>query len=86
MLGICVGCSFPCHNAPPQRPSSLPVSRYADGDDREALEKATVKLTDEEAAARDAAIAEGRSVIESLNSRCAALPLLFSTTQSSYSE
>ena len=43
--------------------------RYADGDDKEALEKATVKLTDEEQAERDAAIAAGKSVVDFLNSR-----------------
>ena len=43
--------------------------RYADGDDKEALEKATVKLTDEEQSERDAAIAAGKSVVDFLNSR-----------------
>ncbi|KAL4852769.1 mRNA export factor elf1 [Chlorella vulgaris] len=43
--------------------------RYADGDDREALEKATVKMTAEELAAREAAIAQGQRVVEALNSR-----------------
>lgn len=47
-----------------------PLSRrYADGDDREALEKATVKLTEEELALRDKAIAEGKRVVDYLNSR-----------------
>jgi hypothetical protein len=50
-------------------PSQYIWWRYADGDDREALEKATVKLTDEEEAARSAAIAAGKRVVDYLNSR-----------------
>ena len=43
--------------------------RYADGDDKEALSKATVKLSAEEEAARAADIAAGKSVVDYLNSR-----------------
>ena len=43
--------------------------RYEDGDDKELAEKATVKLTDEELAARAEAIASGKRVVDYLNSR-----------------
>ena len=43
--------------------------RFGDGEDREAKEKATRKLTDEEVKAREEAIASGKRVVDFLNSR-----------------
>jgi elongation factor 3 len=43
--------------------------RFGDGEDREAKEKVTRKVTPEEQAARDAAIARGERVVDYLNSR-----------------
>ncbi|WPT18217.1 Elongation factor 3 [Picochlorum sp. SENEW3] len=43
--------------------------RFGDGEDREAKEKATRKLTDEEIKAREDAIAAGKRVVDFLNSR-----------------
>lgn len=43
--------------------------RYADGDDKEALEKATMKLTEAETTERNTAIAQGQRVVDFLNSR-----------------
>lgn len=43
--------------------------RFGDGEDREAKEKVTRKITPEEQAARDAAIARGERVVDYLNSR-----------------
>ena len=43
--------------------------RFGDGEDREAKEKVTRKITPEEQAARDAAIARGERVVNYLNSR-----------------
>ena len=52
------------HDTPPtQHPPSLA------GDDREALEKANVKYSEEELAARQAAIDKGQRVVDFLNSR-----------------
>lgn len=50
--------------------------RYEDGDDKELAEKATVKLTAEEQAARAEAIASGKRVVDYLNSRWAQATLL----------
>ncbi|KAI7836488.1 hypothetical protein COHA_009640 [Chlorella ohadii] len=50
-------------------PSQYLWWRYEDGDDKELAEKATVKLTAEEQAARAEAIASGKRVVDYLNSR-----------------
>ena len=49
--------------------SPTPFTHRPPGDDREALEKATIKWTDEEMAARKVAIEKGERVIDFLNSR-----------------
>jgi len=50
-------------------PSEYMWWRFGDGEDREAAEKATRKLTDEEVKAREDAIAAGKRVVDYLNSR-----------------
>jgi elongation factor 3 len=50
-------------------PSQYIWWRFGDGEDREAKEKATRKLTDEEIKAREDAIAAGKRVVDFLNSR-----------------
>jgi len=50
-------------------PSQYMWWRFGDGEDREAAEKATRKLTDEEVKAREDAIAAGKRVVDYLNSR-----------------
>ena len=50
-------------------PSEYMWWRFGDGEDREAKEKVTRKITAEEQAARDVAIARGERVVDYLNSR-----------------
>lgn len=50
-------------------PSQYIWWRFGDGEDREAKEKATRKMTDEEVKAREDAIASGKRVVDFLNSR-----------------
>ena len=50
-------------------PSQYMWWRFGDGEDREAAEKATRKLTEEEVKAREDAIASGKRVVDYLNSR-----------------
>ena len=50
-------------------PSQYMWWRFGDGEDREAAEKATRKLTEEEVKAREDAIAAGKRVVDYLNSR-----------------
>lgn len=67
------GCLTPRPDIPAYLPACPPRAHcsYADGDDKELSEKATIKLTAEEAAEREASIAAGKPVVDYLNSRWA---------------